>query len=173
MRGPSQPHYDQGIAPKDGAEHACSGIMLKIAVNGKAVHGTGGVNYLPHMFVLFACIHASAAVSLAQAIMQRIFVSARKHVPCRGAVQRLSTATTATRKTLNKLTCERVVRAPKGSLGPKGPIREIDPGSLWSYLTPSTKCPKAQILRVCGHDRTPCSITKSNTFTGYQPVSAL
>ena len=95
-----------------------------------------------------------------KAIMQRIFVSARKHLPCRGAVQRLSTATTATRKTLNKLTCERVVRAPKGSLGPKGPIREIDPGSLWSYLTPLPTCPKAQIWRVCGHDRTPCSITK-------------
>jgi hypothetical protein len=40
--------------------------MVEDAVNGKAVHGTGGVNYLPHMFVFLVCIRASAAVSLAQ-----------------------------------------------------------------------------------------------------------
>ena len=27
--------------------------MLKDAVNGKAVHGTGGVNYLPHMLAFY------------------------------------------------------------------------------------------------------------------------
>ena len=27
--------------------------MLKVAVNGKAVHGTGGVNYLPHMLAFY------------------------------------------------------------------------------------------------------------------------
>ena len=105
-----------------------------------------------------------------KAIMQRIFVSARKHLPCRGAVQRLSTRTTASRKTLNKLTCVRVIRAPKGSLGPKESIREIVLGSLRGYLTHSAKHPKVRDRRVCGHDRTICSV---NTFTGYQPVSAL
>ena len=40
---------------ENGTEHACVGIILKDAVNGKAVHGTGGVNYLPHMLVFLVC----------------------------------------------------------------------------------------------------------------------
>ena len=120
------------------------------------------MNYLRHTFAISFYVDMLPLPFLwLKAIMQRIFVSAQKHLPCRGAVQRLSTATTASRKTLNKLTRVRVVRAPKGALGPKGPIREIDPGSLWSYLTPLATCPKAQIWRVCGHDRAPCSITNT------------
>ena len=44
----------------------CIRHHVEDAVNGKAVHGTGGVNYLPHLFVFLVCIRASAAVSLAQ-----------------------------------------------------------------------------------------------------------
>ncbi len=40
--------------------------MVEDAEDGKAVLGTGGVNYLPHTFVFLVCIRASAAVCLAQ-----------------------------------------------------------------------------------------------------------
>ena len=40
--------------------------MFEDAEDGKAVLGTGGVNYLPHTFVFLLCILASAAVCLAQ-----------------------------------------------------------------------------------------------------------
>ena len=49
-----------GDRPKCGAEISmCARHHDGIAVNGKAVHGTGGVNYLPHMF---ASRYAPAAV---------------------------------------------------------------------------------------------------------------
>ena len=61
--------------------------MVEDAVYGKAVHGTGGVNYLPHMFAI--CI-APAAVYLAQAIIARLLLSgsARELVSAQELLQR-------------------------------------------------------------------------------------
>ena len=87
-----------GDRPKSGAEISmCARHHVGTAVNGKAVHGTGGVNYLPHMFAI--CI-APAAVIWLKAIIARLLLSgsARELRSVHGLVPRPLTTAIAPRK---------------------------------------------------------------------------
>ena len=114
----------------------CVRHHVEDAVNGKAVHGTGGVNYLPHMFVLFMCMHASAAVSLAQGHNATDLCLGTEAL---GIVQGRSAAIVDEddrfKENVGQAHLCEIDRAPKGSLGPKGSIREVVLRSLRSYLT--------------------------------------
>ena len=107
--------------PKDGAEHACSGIMLRIAVNGKAVHGTGGVNCLPHMLAFYRV--AAAVFWLKATIARLLFRYSTGAAPCAFACAAIADDREPFKEKITSTVSVHSESGPKGSGGPKAGFR--------------------------------------------------
>ena len=96
--------------------------MLKIAVNGKAIHGTGGVNRLPHMLAFY---HVAAAVFWLKATIARLlFRYSTGAASCAFACAAIADDREPFKEKITSTVSVHCESGPKGSGGPQGRFQE-------------------------------------------------